>query len=208
MATSTKNNTGYFAGLLTAVGASLCCITPVLAFLGGASGLAASLSWIEPFRPFLIGLTFFFFAFAWYQKLKPQKPDVCNCDIEKKKSSFLQSRSFLGVVTVAAVLLIAFPYYAKAFYPKARQAQAVVTNKTNMQQMEFRIKGMTCEGCTEHVNSEIAKVKGVVNFQTSYEKAMSIVSFDNSKTSVDSIKAAINSTGYKVVAQNIVTPGK
>lgn len=207
MTTTTKNNTGYIAGLLTAVGASLCCITPVLAFLGGASGLAASLSWIEPFRPFLVGLTILVFAFAWYQKLKPQKPVDCNCEIENKKS-FLQSRTFLGVVTVAAALLIAFPYYAKVFYPKARQTQVVVNNKSNLQQAEFTITGMTCEGCTEHVNSEIAKVKGVVNFHTSYEKSRSIVSFDNSKTSADSITAAINSTGYKVVAQKFITTGK
>jgi mercuric ion transport protein len=56
-------------GLLAAVAASLCCITPVLAFLGGASGLASSFSWIEPYRPYLIGLTIAVFAFAWYQKL-------------------------------------------------------------------------------------------------------------------------------------------
>ena len=62
---------------------------------------------------------------------------------------------------------------------------------------------MTCEGCTEHVNSEIAKVKGVVQYQTSYERANSIVRFDNSKTSVDSIAKAINNTGYKVTSQTV-----
>lgn len=67
MTTTTKNSKGWVAGLLTAVAASLCCITPVLAFLGGASGLASSFSWIEPYRPYLIGLTIAVFAFAWYQ---------------------------------------------------------------------------------------------------------------------------------------------
>ena len=61
------------AGLLTAIAASLCCITPVLALIAGTSGLASTFSWLEPFRPYFIGLTILVLAFAWYQKLKPQK---------------------------------------------------------------------------------------------------------------------------------------
>ena len=202
MTTTTKKSKGWVAGLLTAIAASLCCITPVLALLGGASGLASSFSWIEPFRPYLIGLTVLVFAFAWYQKLKPQKQVDCDCEADNKKS-FWQSKSFLGIVTVVAGLLITFPYYAKAFYPKPQEIKVVVVDKTNIQQAVFKIKGMTCESCTQHVNSEISKVNGIVTFQTSYENANSIVKFDNSKTSVDSIAAAINSTGYKVVSQTV-----
>lgn len=202
MTTTTKNSKGWVAGLLTAVAASLCCITPVLALLGGASGLASSFSWIEPFRPYLIGLTVLVFAFAWYQKLKPQKQVDCNCEADTKKS-FWQSKLFLGIVTVVAALLITFPYYAKTFYPKPQEIKVVVVDKSNIQQAVFKIKGMTCESCTQHVNSEILKVKGIVAFQTSYENANSTVKFDNSKTSVDSIAAAINSTGYKVVSQTV-----
>jgi copper chaperone CopZ len=203
MITRIKKNKSFIAGLLTATAASLCCITPVLAFLGGASGLASSFAWIEPFRPYLIGLTVLVFAFAWFQKLKPQKHAECNCDTDNKPS-FLQSKTFLSLVTVLAGLLIAFPYYAKAFYTKAHQPQVVATNPADIKQAQFKIKGMTCEGCTEHVNSEIAKVKGVVQYQTLYEKAISIVKFDNSQTSIDSIAKAINNTGYKVTAQAVI----
>ena len=198
-----RNNKGWVTGLLTAIGASLCCITPVLALLGGASGLASSFSWIDPFRPYLIGLTVLVFAFAWYQKLKPLKQVECNCEADNKKS-FWQSKSFLGVVTLVAALLIAFPYYSKPFYPKPQELKVVVADNTNIQQAVFKIKGMTCESCTQHVNSEILKVKGIVAFQTSYENANSVVKFDNSKTSIDSIINAINSTGYKVVSQTVI----
>jgi mercuric ion transport protein len=202
--TTTKNNKSFIAGILTAAAASLCCITPVLAFLGGASGLASSFSWIEPFRPYLIGLTFLVFAFAWHQKLKPQQKVDCNCETDNKRS-FLQSKAFLGIVTVIAGLLIAFPYYAKAFYPKTQQqAHVIVSGRSNIRQAVFTIKGMTCEGCTEHINNEIAKVKGVIDYKTSYEKANSIVKFDNSKTSLDSIAAAINNTGYKITSQKVM----
>ena len=60
-------------GLLTAIAASLCCITPVLALIAGTSGLASTFSWLEPFRPYFIGLTILVLVFAWFQKLKPIK---------------------------------------------------------------------------------------------------------------------------------------
>lgn len=201
---TTNNSKSWVAGIIAAVAASLCCITPVLAFLGGASGLASSFSWIEPYRPYLIGLTITIFAFAWYQKLKPQKQMDCECEADNKKA-FWQSKTFLAIVTVIAGLLIAFPYYAKAFYPKPQQAKVIVVDKSNIQTAEFKIKGMTCEGCAEHINSELSKVAGVIEFNTSYEKANSNVKFDNSKTSVDSIAAAINRTGYKVISQIVTT---
>jgi len=203
MTTKTKNSKSWLAGIFAAVAASLCCITPVLAFLGGASGLASSFSWIEPYRPYLIGLTVAVFAFAWYQKLKPIKNVDCECETDSKKS-FLQSKRFLAIVTVIAGLLIAFPYYAKIFYPKPQVTKVIVVDKSDIRQAEFKIKGMTCESCTEHVNSEISKVNGVLEFQTSYEKANSTVKFDNSKTSIDSIASAIKSTGYKVISQTVI----
>ena len=60
-----KQNRLLGAGVLTAITASLCCITPVLAIVAGSSGIAASFSWLEPFRPFLIGLTVLVLGFAW-----------------------------------------------------------------------------------------------------------------------------------------------
>lgn len=79
------------------------------------------------------------FAFAWYQKLKPQKQADCDCEADNKKS-FWQSKSFLGIVTVVAGLLISFPYYAKAFFPKPQEIKVVVADKTNIQQAVLKSK--------------------------------------------------------------------
>ncbi|MBX9783964.1 MAG: hypothetical protein K2X48_11805 [Chitinophagaceae bacterium] len=128
MITTTKKNKGWIVGLVAAATASLCCIAPALAFLGGASGLASSFSWIEPWRPCLVGLTMAIFVFAWYQKLKPKKQLDCDCEAYSRKS-FFQTKTFLAIVTVIAGLLIAFPYYAKVFYPKPQQAKIIVINK-------------------------------------------------------------------------------
>jgi len=203
MTTTTKNSKGWIAGLLTAVAASLCCITPVLAFLGGASGLASSFSWIEPYRPYLIGLTIAVFAFAWYQKLKPQKQVDCDCEADNKKS-FWQSKSFLAIVTIIAGLLIAFPYYAKIFYSKPQETKVIIVDKANIATVQLNISGMDCEGCTAHINGELSKVNGVIEANTSYKNGNAIVKFDNSKTSADTIANSINSIGYKVTSSTII----
>ena len=183
-------------GLLTAITASLCCITPVLALIAGTSGIASTFSWIEPFRPYLIGLTILVLGFAWYQKLKPQKEIDCECETDEKPK-FIQSRKFLGIVTVFVIVILAFPYYSGIFYPNTEK-QIIVVDKSDIKTTEFKISGMTCASCEEHVNHEVNKLNGIVNSTVSYENGNAIVEFEKTKTNETEIEKAINSTGYQV----------
>lgn len=183
-------------GIFTAIAASLCCITPILALIAGTSGLASTFSWLEPFRPYFIGLTILVLGFAWYQKLKPKKQIDCNCDTEEKPKS-IQSKMFLGIVTVFAIVMLAFPYYSSIFYPKTEK-QIIVVDKSTVQKAEFTISGMTCTSCEANVNHEVNKLTGIINSTTSYDNGKTVVAFDNSKTNIAEIEKAINSTGYSV----------
>ena len=187
------------AGLLTAITASLCCITPVLALIAGTSGIASTFSWIEPFRPYLIGVTILVLGIAWYQKLKHQKEINCECDTDNKPK-FIQSKTFLGIVTVFAFVMLTFPYYSKIFYPNTEK-QIIVVDKSNIKATEFKISGMTCASCEEHLNHEVNKLNGIVNSKASYENENAIIEFDRTKTNEAEIEKAINSTGYKVTEQ-------
>ncbi|MBS3921718.1 MAG: mercuric transport protein MerTP [Nitrosarchaeum sp.] len=193
------------AGVFAAIAASLCCITPVIALLAGSSSIAANFSWIEPARPYLIGLSIAVLAVAWYLKLKPVKTNDMNCNCETtKKASFLQSKTFLVLVTVFAILMMTFPLYANVFYPKTK-VQATLAAVDNTQQIKFIIQGMTCEACEEHVNNELSKVNGVLAYNTSYATQSSLVTFDKSKVDAKTIEAAINKTGYKVKSYDIMS---
>lgn len=191
--------------LLSAVAASLCCITPVIALLAGSSSIAANFSWIEPARPYLIGLSIAVLAFAWYQQLKPiKKNDAdCNCDTTKK-ASFLQSKTFLGIVTIFSVLMITFPLYARLFYPNpdGKIAAGGITN--TKKQATFTIKGMSCQSCEAEINNELSKVPGVIGYTTSYAKGTSLVTYDASKVNEATIAKAINTTGYTVTNYGVV----
>jgi copper chaperone CopZ len=184
-------------GLLTAISASLCCITPVLALLAGTSGLASTFTWLDPLRPYFIGLTVLVLGFAWYQKLKPQKQIDCNCD-PTEKTSFIQTKKFLGIVTVFAALMLAFPMYTQVFFPD-KNGKTVIANDADVKTTEFKIDGMTCTGCEEHVNHELNKLTGIINTMVSYESGNAIVKFDHSQTDNEEIGKAIAKTGYSVV---------
>ena len=186
-------------GVISAIAASLCCITPVVALLAGSSSIAANFSWIEPARPYLIGLSIAVLALAWYFKLKLSKTNNMNCNCETpKKASFFQSNSFLGAVTVFAILMMAFPVYARLLTPKPKAQETIIASNGNKQQVKFIIQGMTCAGCELEINNELSKLNGVISYRTSYASRSSLVTFDKSKVDVMTIEATINKTGYKV----------
>lgn len=199
-----SSNKFAVVGVFAAIGASICCITPVLALLAGASGVASTFSWLEPLRPWLIGLTALVLGFAWYQMLKKRSGDdstcACEDDTMQKRTSFLQSKKFLVSITVFAILMTAFPYYSHVFYPSGKK-EIVIVESDNIMSEEFSIKGMTCQGCAAHVENEVNKLSGIVDVQASYDSANARVQYDRSKVSSDEIEDAINSTGYKVVAK-------
>lgn len=183
-------------GILTAMAASLCCITPILALIAGASGLGSTFSWLEPYRTYFIGLTILVLGFAWFQKLKPIKQKDCNC-VTEKKTKFVQTKTFLGIATAFTIIMLAFPYYSSIFYSRTEKPISVV-DKSHVQKVEFTLSGMTCNSCEEHVNHEVNKLTGIINSKTSYENGKAVVEFDNSKTNIIEIEKAINTTGYYV----------
>ena len=192
-----KNNKIIGAGLLTAIASSLCCITPVLALISGTSGVASTFSWLEPFRPYLIGLTILVLSFAWYQKLKPKKEIDCDCETDEKPS-FLQSKLFLGIVTLFAISMTVFPYYSSVFYPKTEK-EIIIVDIANIQTINFEVKGMTCASCEKHINHSVNQLNGILKVKSSYENGNTEIEFDNSKTTVEEIEKAINSTGYSII---------
>lgn len=191
-----------WTGILTAIASSLCCITPVLALIAGSSGIASTFSWLEPARPYLIGITIVVLSFAWYQKLKPKKQIECDCETNENPS-FIQSKTFLFIVTLFAAVMLAFPYYSHIFYPKTK-ANVIIVDSNNIQQANFEIAGMTCTGCEEHIKHAVSQLPGYIDAQVNHKTGKAIVKFDKSKNTMEDVTEAINKTGYTVVNQQLI----
>lgn len=103
------------AGVLAAIGASICCVGP-LALLGlGISGAwIGTLSAFEPFRPVLIGITLMFLALA-FRKLY-LVPQACALEAACAIPVVVRrQRAIFWAVSVLLLALIAFPWIAPPF---------------------------------------------------------------------------------------------
>ncbi len=104
------------AGALAAVGASVCCVGPLVLLALGISGTwVGSLTAMEPFRPFFVILTLVFLGLA-FRKLY-LLPQVCvpgtpcaNPETRRRQ------RVTFWIVTALLVGLLAVPWLAPLFY--------------------------------------------------------------------------------------------
>jgi len=185
--------------IIAALGASLCCITPVLAVLAGSTGLASSFSWMEPFRPYLIALTILVLAYAWWDKLKIKKIDIeCACDpYEGGKVSFWHTKIFLAIITIFSAVTLSFPYWGDTFI--SSNAPIVEVQTQNLRSIEVAIEGMTCKACEATIEKVVLESGGVSSAKASSVNKNAMISFDVTKTDVNSIVKAIATTGYKAV---------
>lgn len=179
--------------IVTALGASLCCITPVLAMIAGTGSIATTFSWTEPLRPYLVSSTFLLLGFAWFKNLTDKKEDECGCE---EKPSFVKSKKFLGIITIVSLVLVTFPGYSGYFFTSSQGS--VVQEQDKNKRIELAVKGMTCTSCELHIENDVKKLPGISYVKASYEKGAVVVDYDDAKVDQEKIIAAINATGYSV----------
>lgn len=64
------------------------------------------------------------------------------------------------------------------------------------QTVTLSVPGMTCAACPLTVKTALSRVGGVTQAKVSYEKREAVVSFDDSKTSVQKLLDASTNAGY------------
>ena len=197
-----KNKLLSGSGIITALFASLCCITPVLAVLGGLGGIATTFSFLEPLRPYLIGLTVIVLAYAFYKVYKPKKETDIDCACEDKTSgkkvSFINSKKFLWIITAISALLITFPYYSKALFPAAEK-NVVFAQSENIIKAEIQIEGMTCTSCENSLDYALQSEAGVIKASSSYKTGTAYVEYDQTKINPEQIRKTLKEmAGYRI----------
>ena len=104
------------AGLLAGIGASVCCVGPLVLLALGISGAwIGNLTALEPYRPIFIGLTLLFIGFAFRSLyLVPQvcaQGTPCAAPQTKKRQ-----RMIFWTVAMLLLGLLAVPSLAPLFY--------------------------------------------------------------------------------------------
>ncbi len=104
------------AGILATIGASVCCVGPlVLLGLGVGGAWISNLTALEPYRPIFIGLTLLFLGLA-FRKLY-FVPQVCERGIPcTDLLTIRRQRIIFWVVSLLLLALLAVPWIAPLFY--------------------------------------------------------------------------------------------
>lgn len=115
--TATKtNNRSMIAAVIAAIGASLCCVGPlVLLALGIGGTWISSLAALEPYRPIFIGITLVFLFLA-FRKLYLVPLQCTPGDACAVPSTLRNQRIIFWIVTTLLIALLTFPYYGIAFF--------------------------------------------------------------------------------------------
>lgn len=103
------------AASLAAIGASVCCVVPlVLALLGISGAWIANLTALDPWRPWFTTATLACLALAFWTLYGPASQ--CRTDGACVEPRVLQRRrAWLWFATVLIALLLLFPYYVSWF---------------------------------------------------------------------------------------------
>ncbi|GGB91161.1 mercuric transporter [Marinobacterium zhoushanense] len=111
---SGKNS--LIASALAAIGASVCCVGPlVLLILGIGGAWVSNLTAMEPFRPYFIALTLLFLAAAFHRLyLVPWRCETGR--ICADPGVLGKQRLLFWIVTALLLGLLAVPWLAPLFY--------------------------------------------------------------------------------------------
>ena len=67
-----------------------------------------------------------------------------------------------------------------------------------MEQLELRVKGMSCNACEQRIERALARVDGVVRSSADHRAETVHVVFDPSRASAERVQVCIQQAGYEV----------
>jgi len=195
--------------IVTAFVATLCCIGPLLfVVLGlGAFGAAAA---FETARPYLLGLAELILAFGFYRTYFRRAEACAPGEACATKPVNRASRVGLWIASIAVLAFALSPYYVEyisaaivrrqppvAATPSVAPAADNSVSQSNLQTVTVQVEGMDCVSCEMPIKAALEKVPRVRSSDVSCKRGDARVEFDPKQISVEQIKRAISSTGYK-----------
>jgi Cu+-exporting ATPase len=98
-----------------------------------------------------------------------------------------------------SVVLTIFTFFLLSYLScKSSKTESDVTSAENFVEVSIEVSGMTCEGCENAIKKNLVEIAGVKEAKASHTDSLALVTFDQSKTSIDEIVKTIENTGYTV----------
>lgn len=179
-------------GILSALFASVCCVTPlILVLLGlGSLGIGAVLG---RFHWWFLGAALILLTAAWRRYFQERR----RCATERcEMASGTPTRWTLLVASLVVAVFAGLNVYT---FANQRQHTAPTSGGPpgTATDVIIPVEGMTCLTCELTVESSLKKLPGVQSADARVAEQAAYVSYDSAQISLDEIIEAINKTGYR-----------
>lgn len=71
----------------------------------------------------------------------------------------------------------------------------------------YQLDGMSCAGCEKTIQKVVANIEGVTHSEAHLADSTITVEYDPDKVSVDRIKTAVQTLGYRIIGERSRPPG-
>jgi mercuric ion transport protein len=189
------------ASVAAAIGASLCCILPILAAVTGAGAIAAGVAF-ERWRPYLLGLTALLLVggvlLTWRDKKACAVGSLCST-----KPMSRWNYVALAMLAAGVVALAAFPYYsgavARMVVGQSRPTQSL--SSTTLSTITFRVPDMDCPACAVALSAALDKLPGVADAKLDVSSRRAVVTYDPGTQDVEALEKVISDAGFHIALE-------
>lgn len=187
------------ASVAAAIGASLCCILPIVAAVTGAGVLAAGATF-ERWRPYLLGVTGLLLAGGFLLAYRDYRKACVPGSLCATKPMSRWNFMALGIVALLVIGLAAFPYYSGTV------ARAVVRQdgpggsmgSAALATAAFRIPDMDCAACAVSLSASFRRLDGVADAKVDYDSRRAVVTYDPAKQNFAAFEKLVNDAGFHI----------
>jgi mercuric ion transport protein len=195
---NSKGRKFLLGAVAAAIGASLCCILPILAAVTGAGAIATGVAF-EKWRPYLLGITALLLAggafFAWRDHKRACAPgSLC-----ATKPMSRWNYGALAVLAAGVIALAAFPYYSGAVARMVvRQPATSSTRSVTLSTVTFRVPDMDCPACAVSLSATLRQLPGVADAKLDVSSRQAVVTYDPGIQNVAALEKVINGAGFHI----------
>ena len=175
--------------------ASLCCLGPLV--LGGLGLGGVLVATFTPLRPYFLAASGVLLALGFYFVYrKPKAAQACEGEVCLPDSRARRwTKPLLWLATLAVLALAFFPSYGAKLVGSS-PVKTAAPSYAQLETVELKISGMTCEACAGAVRYKLYETPGVAEAEVNYPAGWASVKYDPTQTDAARLIEAVNATGY------------
>jgi len=195
-----KDGKIFFASIVAAIAASLCCILPIAFAILGVSVVGVSAAFAA-WRPYLLGVTGALLAAGFYFAYRPRRHVCALGQACALPSAQRRGRTALWVGTGLVIAFAAFPAYsgpvARWLLPDGGISAVQTTAAGEIVEARLAIQGMDCQACAVAITHNLQNTPGVISARVLYPSGRAVVRYRAGAVSISGLVKAVAAAGYR-----------